>query len=115
MLAFEPGYFSVILDPSPAVMLIFCIIIGCAVSSYCYRRQEEDRFQAPIFALLIVIATTLGFGLRVNANLIMLGLVPWALCFSMVASTAVHWLVRRCNKKSYRVYEVDEKEMLLLH
>ena len=114
--AFDPGHFSVILDPSPALMLVFCIVLGCSVSSFCYRRQEKDKFQAPIFALVNTAATVFGFGLGINANLIMLGLIPWALCFSMVFSTTVHWLVRRCSKRrSYYVYEVIEKEILLRH
>jgi hypothetical protein len=114
--AFDPGYFSFILDPSPALMLAFCLVLGCSVSSFCYRRQEQDNFQAPIFVLVITAATMFGFGLGINANLIMLGLIPWALCFSMVFSTTVHWLVRRCSKRrSYYVYEVDEKEVLIRH
>lgn len=114
--AFDPGYFSFILDPSPALMLAFCLVLGCSVSSFCYRRQEQDKFQAPIFVLVITAATIFGFGLGINANLIMLGLIPWGLCFSMVFSTTVHWLVRRCTKrKSYYVYEVDEKEVLIRH
>lgn len=112
--AFDPGHFSFILDPSPVLMLVFCLVLGCSVSSFCYRRQEHDKFQAPIFVFVIIAATIFGFGLGINANLIMLGLIPWALCFSMVFSTTVHWLVRRCSKRrSYFVYEVDEKEALL--
>lgn len=114
--AFDPGHFGFILDPSPALMLVFCLVLGCSVSSFCYRRQEQDKFQAPIFVLVIIAATTFGFGLGINANLIMLGLIPWALCFSMVFSTTVHWLVRRCSKhRRYYTFEVDEKEVLLRH
>jgi hypothetical protein len=114
--ALDPGHFSVILDPSPALMLVFCLVLGCSVSSFCYRRQEQDKFQAPIFVLVITAATIFGFGLGINANLIMLGLIPWALCFSMGFSAIVHWLVRRCSKRrSYCVYEVDGKEVLLRH
>ena len=114
--AFDPGYFSFILDPSPALMLAFCLVLGCSVSSFCYRRQDQDKFQAPIFVLVITAATIFGFGLGINANLIMLGLIPWALCFSMAFSTTVHWLVRRCSKcRSHFVYEIDEKEVLIRH
>lgn len=97
-------------------MLVFCLILGCSVSSFCYRRQEQDKFQAPIFVLIIITATIFGFGLGINANLIMLGLIPWALCLSMVFSTAVHWLLRRCSqRRSYYTFEADEKEMLFQH
>jgi uncharacterized membrane protein YoaK (UPF0700 family) len=114
--AFNPGHFSFILDPSPALMLVFSLVLGCSISSFCYRRQEQDKFQGPIFVLVITAATIFGFGLGINANLIMLGLIPWALCFSMVFSTSVHWLVRRCSKRmSYCTSVDDEKEVLLRH
>jgi hypothetical protein len=112
--AFDPGHFSFILDPSPALMLAFCLVLGCSVSSFCYRRQEQDKFQAPIFVLIITVAAIFGFEVGINANLIMLGLIPWALCFSMLFSTTVHWLVRRCSRRrSYFVYKIDEKEALI--
>jgi hypothetical protein len=112
--AFDPGHFSLILDPSPELMLAFCLVLGCSVSSFYYRHQEQDKFQAPIFVLVITATTAFGFGVGINANLIMLGLIPWALCFSMAFSTTIHWLVRRCNKRrSHFVYEIDEKEMLI--
>lgn len=114
--AFDPGHFSFILDPSPALMLASCLVLGCSVSSFCYRNQERDNFQVPIFVLVIITATAFGFGLGINANLITLGLIPWALCFSMVSSTTVHWLVRRCSKRrSHFVYKMDEKEVLIRH
>ncbi|KAG0650843.1 hypothetical protein D0Z07_2281 [Hyphodiscus hymeniophilus] len=114
--AFDPGYCSFILDPSPVLMLVFCIVLGCSVSSFCYRHQEQDRAQAPIFIFTVVTAATFGLELRISANVIMLELIPWVLCFSMVFSTAVHWLLRRCSKRtSHLVYEIDEKDVLLRH
>jgi hypothetical protein len=92
-------------------MLGSCLLLGCSISSFAYRRQEDDHYQTPIFVLAITAASIFGLSLGINANMIMLGLIPWALCFSMVFSTAVHWLVRRCSgKRSYIVYELDEKE-----
>ena len=97
-------------------MLASCLILGCAISSFAYRRQEQDRYQNPIFILAITAASIFGLGMGVNTNLIMLGLIPWALCFSMVFSCTVHWLVRRCSPRPrYIFYEINEKEALLHH
>lgn len=80
-------------------MLGACLLLGCSVSSFAYRRQEEDRFQTLIFMVSLVAATLFGMALEVNANLIMLGLIPWALCLAMIFSVATHWLVKRCSKQ----------------
>ena len=42
----------------PAWMLAACLLLGCYVSSSIYRRQDEHSFQAPVFALAILAATT---------------------------------------------------------
>jgi len=112
--AFDPGHLGFILDPSPTLMLLFCVVLGCSVSSFYYRHQERDKIQAPLFILILTAVTIFSFGLGVNVNLIMLGIVPWALCFSMGLSTTVHWIVRRCRKRwSHFVYGIDEKEALI--
>jgi len=116
VLAFDPGHFSLILDPPPALMLFCCLALGCSISSFCYRRQEDDAFQTPIFVLAITGATIFGLGMGVSSNLIMLGLIPWACCFAMVFSTTLHWLVRRCSRRtSVLVCQIDEKEVLMRH
>jgi len=95
-------------------MLGSCLLLGCSISSFAYRRQEDDRFQTPIFVLAITAAAMFGFGWGVNPNLIMLGLIPWALCGAMVGSAMVHWLVRRCSRRTRLVLrEVGEKEVLI--
>ncbi len=78
-------------------MLGACILLGCAVSSFAYRRQEHDNYQTLIFILYITSGTAFGAWLGVTANVIMLGLIPWALCMAMISSVAVHWIVRRCT------------------
>jgi hypothetical protein len=114
--AFDPGHFSFILDPSPALMLFSCLILGCSISSFAYRRQDHDKLQTPIFVLAITTASTFGFGMGVNANLIMLGLIPWALCFAMIFSATVHWLARRCSRRtSFILCDIEEKQVLLHH
>jgi predicted membrane protein len=90
-------------------MLACCLVLGCSISSFAHRRREQDKFQTPIFVLAITVASILGLGFGINTNLIMLGLIPWALCFAMVLSCSLHWLVRRYSGHS-RVYEIDEKD-----
>jgi len=52
----------------------------------------------------------------VNANVIMLGVIPWALCLAMIGSVATHWLIRRCSRDRNIIYteihcsEQGEKE-----
>ncbi|TVY57898.1 hypothetical protein LCER1_G001438, partial [Lachnellula cervina] len=87
LLAFNPGHMPFILDPSPPLMLAACLALGCAISSFAYRRQEHDRYQAPIFILAITAATLCGLLLDVGSDVVMLGLIPWAVCVAMGAST----------------------------
>ncbi|KAF8860766.1 hypothetical protein BDZ45DRAFT_298404 [Acephala macrosclerotiorum] len=107
--------FNFILDPPPALMLGACLLLGCSVSSFAYRRQEEDRYQTLIFIISLVAATLFGMALEVSANLVMLGLIPWALCLAMTFSIATHWLIKRCRKQGVyarvRCCETGEKEM----
>ncbi|KAK0102519.1 hypothetical protein ONS95_006133 [Cadophora gregata] len=94
-------YFSFVLDPSPALMLFACLILGCSISSFAYRRQREDNYQDLIFVLAVTFSTIFGLVLGINANLIMLGLIPWALCIAMMCSVAIHWAARRRTRKIY--------------
>ena len=101
-------------DPSPALMLSCCLILGCSVSSFIYRRQKHDIFQTHLFLVVTGIATTLGVGMRVHSNLIMLALIPWALCFAMITSSLGHWLLRTYGRQRPKVlYEFDEREILI--
>jgi hypothetical protein len=98
-------------------MLGSCLVLGCSISSFAYRRQESDRFQAPVFALAITIALTAGIAFGVNADLILLGLIPWALCFAMGASVVLHAFLRRTwglrKRYNYVSCERGEKEVPL--
>lgn len=110
VLAFITGPFTLIFDPDPVTMLACCLVLGCSVSSFFYRRQEQDKFQTPIFLLVIAVAA-LGWGLGINSNIIMLVLVPLGLCFTMVFSSIVHWLLdRSCRCKCCYVSGTDSKE-----
>ncbi len=110
----DEGYFDFILDPSPTLMLGACLLLGCSISSFAYRRQGDDRYQTPVFALSVAAATVSGLALGVSTNLIMLGLIPWSLCTAMVVSVVVHWGVRRCGRREYTVInycELGEKDV----
>ncbi|CAG8959067.1 hypothetical protein HYFRA_00012848 [Hymenoscyphus fraxineus] len=89
--AFGSGYFTFILDPPPAVLLGACIIEGCAISSFAYRRQATDKYQVPIFLLAISGATIIGIAFNIDANIIMLAVIPWSICFAMITSCIGHW------------------------
>ncbi|KAF7895330.1 hypothetical protein EAF00_007144 [Botryotinia globosa] len=92
---FNSGSLGVILDPYALSLLVSCVLLGCSISSFTHRRQGHDRCQSLILAFAILTATTIGFGLGIDSNLIMLGFVPWALILAMVLSVFVHWTVRR--------------------
>jgi drug/metabolite transporter (DMT)-like permease len=85
-------------DPSPQSMIGACILFGCALSSYSYRRQETDSYQTAIFGLAGGCAVALGLALEIAGNLIMMGYVPWALCLAMLVS----WLSHSFARKSWR-------------
>ncbi|KAF7918098.1 hypothetical protein EAE99_009085 [Botrytis elliptica] len=92
---FNSGSLGVMLDPYALSLLASCILLGCSISSFTHRRQGQDRCQSLILVFAILTATTIGFGLGINSNLIMLGFVPWALILAMILSVFVHWTVRR--------------------
>ncbi|KAJ2902563.1 hypothetical protein MKZ38_000393 [Zalerion maritima] len=87
---------ALIVNPSPALVLASCLVLGCSVSSFIHRRQDHDPAQTAVFATFVVFAVVLGrAGLGANANFIVLGCVPWALCAAMPVSLAVHFFTRR--------------------
>lgn len=110
ILGFITGPLSFILDPHPATLLVCCLILGCSVSSFMYRRQEQDKYQTRIFLFVMAAAIASGLGSGINYNLVMLVFVPFGLCFAMGFSLTVHWLLeRRWRRKSQYVYEIDSK------
>jgi hypothetical protein len=109
ILAFDLGHFSFILGPPFVVFFVFCLVLGRSVASFTYRRHQ-DEFQIPIFLLIIIATPTMGWALGINANLIMMVLIPWGLCFAMAFSCILRWLLERRRHKIYNVYEMDIKE-----
>lgn len=92
------GNFGFILDPSPFSLFASCLLLGGSISSFAHRRQGRDQCQSLIFVFAILAATTIGLGLGTNANLIMLGFIPWALIFAMIFSVFVHSTIRRYSR-----------------
>lgn len=84
-------------------MLSSCIALGCSISSFAYRRQEEDRFQSLIFVAGIIAATVLGLSVEMDASLVMLALIPAALVAAMITSTSMHWALRRLRTSSLNI------------
>lgn len=102
----EEGHFSFMLNPPPALMLASCLVLGCAISSFAYRRQDRDKLQTPIFIATITLACIIGFAWDLNANLIMLAMIPWALCMAMVLCTVVNSMVENLSRRRIMYAEV---------
>jgi len=81
-------------------MLAASLLFGCSISSFLYRRQQRDTFQKPIFILTVTLAVLASLSVGITPNLVMLGVIPWALCLAMVVSVSVHWIVRRCSRRT---------------
>jgi len=105
---------GLLLRPSPGLMLGSCLVLGCSISSFVYRRQETDPFQGVIFFCLILWAVALGSALDASENLIMLGFVPWAFCAGMPLSVTSHSIARWLqSRRAAEVEARDEKTQLL--
>lgn len=81
--------------PAPGLMLGACILLGCCLSSFAHRRQDEDCYQAVVVVLLAIWGAALGKAIGASANMITLGFIPWALCAAMPLSFFGHAVVRR--------------------
>jgi hypothetical protein len=88
-----------ITHPAPGLMLGSCILLGCCLSSFAHRRQDEDRYQAAILIWLALWGAALGKAIGASANMITLGFVPWALCAAMPLSLMGHAVLRRVGRR----------------
>ena len=95
------------------VMLFPCLVLGCSVSSFAYRRQGRDHLQAIVFTLFILGALIVGFATKASPNLILLAYLPWAVCMAMAASYSGHRLVTRLRMRAAERSEDSEKNELL--
>src|SRR6266566_5179665 len=78
-------------QPSPELLLVACLVLGCSVSSFLHRRQAEDQYQLLVFILCIACAVFLAWG--GPADVILLRYIPWAMCAAMAISYYGHSLV----------------------
>ncbi|KAH9908903.1 hypothetical protein F4778DRAFT_203008 [Xylariomycetidae sp. FL2044] len=95
---------------SPGLVLCSCLVLGCSLSSYTHRRRDEDQYQTVVFAVWIVWATCIAWTTGISADVIMLGVVPWACCVAMLTSYIGHFVMRRSVLKTRSQYEQFEDE-----
>ena len=85
-----------------------CIMFGCSVSSFVYRRQEKDPAQQYVFVVLVLYAVVVGWGLRTGAEVVQLVYVTWAMTLAMPICVAVFWL--RVSLANRRVDSFVQRE-----
>ncbi|KAI5867049.1 hypothetical protein GGS23DRAFT_303028 [Durotheca rogersii] len=92
---------EVLWHASPGLALGSCLVLGCCLSSYAHRRRDQDQYQTIVFAIWIVWAVWVGWGIGTSADVVTLGIVPWALCAAMLSSFVGHlgarWLATRAR------------------
>lgn len=93
-------------------MLFSCLVFGCCVSSFSHRRQSQDPFQFVVYLVVIGSASLVGYGVRANVYLVLLGYLPWATCTAMAISIAGHGLYRRLRVGSGNTQGDEEKVRL---
>ncbi|OIW34525.1 hypothetical protein CONLIGDRAFT_709848 [Coniochaeta ligniaria NRRL 30616] len=99
--------------PAPKLVLISALGFGCCVSSFGYRRQREDPFQAVVFALVVGTVATVAYGLGESPNMMLLGYMPFATCAAMIFSLCGHAIVRWTRPEKGNKIENQEKLQLL--
>lgn len=103
------------LGPSSGVMFISCLVLGFCVSSFLYRHQKDDQYQALVFTSAIAGSVLAGQIAGAGMNLILLGFVPWALCTAMFLSVCGHAVLRWVDTQHCAEnVAVDDKTTLLL-
>ncbi|KAI1484908.1 hypothetical protein F5X96DRAFT_683235 [Biscogniauxia mediterranea] len=71
-------------NTSPGLVLGSSLILGCCLSSYTYGRRERDHHQLTVFAAWVIWAVCVGWSVGCSANMVTLGILPWALCIAMI-------------------------------
>ncbi|KAI0382072.1 hypothetical protein F5Y04DRAFT_57433 [Hypomontagnella monticulosa] len=82
---------------SPGLALGSCLVLGCCLSSFIHRRRELDQYQPIVFVIWITWAIFIGWGIGASANMVTLGIVPWASCAAMLSSFFGHAGARRAS------------------
>jgi hypothetical protein len=76
-------------------MLGCSLMLGCAQVSFVRRHQGFDKYQICIL-LVFIISTVIWFVMTVDyTNIIMIGMIQWAVSFGVVLSTFVYGIGRR--------------------
>lgn len=102
------------LGPSSGVMFTSCLVLGFCVSSFIYRHQKDDQYQALVFTSAIVGSVISGKIAGAGLNLILLGFLPWSLCTAMFLSICGHALLRMVDTHDCEeTMAVDDKTALL--
>lgn len=101
------------LSPSPGVMFTSSLVLGCCVSSFLYRHQKDDSYQALVFTSAIIGSVVVGQIAGADLDLILLGFLPWALCTAMFLSVCGHALLRWMDTACAGDAAVDDKTALL--
>jgi hypothetical protein len=98
-----------LLHPSAALVLSSCLLFGCCVASFFYRRRTMDPWQGLVFVVFIAWAAAVGYGVGASANLIVLGFLPWATCAAMLVSMLVQSLTRSVrSRRSARKIQMEK-------
>ncbi|RYP54735.1 hypothetical protein DL768_000559 [Monosporascus sp. mg162] len=99
--------------PSGGLMLGSCLVLGCCLSSYTHRRGGRDPYQPLVFMAWAAWAACIGLGFGCSADMVMLGLLPWALCAAVLSSYLGHAAVARWLAARRRKCETEAVLLLL--
>ncbi|KUI66534.1 hypothetical protein VM1G_01832 [Cytospora mali] len=105
---------SLRIHPSPGIMFMGCLILGCSVSCFLYRHHHDDQYQPLVFTVIIAGSVVLGHLVGATLNMIMLGFVPWAACIAMVLSAYGHALLRWLRARSLPAGKSPDEKAIIL-
>ena len=75
-------------------MVAACLIYGTALNGY-YHLHKNDRYQLCFILGGVVSAFAVGWASQNDVHGISMVLMPWYLIFSLMSSTAFHYLQRK--------------------
>jgi hypothetical protein len=82
-----PFVLPLVAEPSQSAVLVAGIVMGLAVSSFLFRRQQRRNQGLAFLAVPIAVGAT-GLVLGASSHLVMLVLVPWTVCACMLVALA---------------------------
>lgn len=108
--------FDFLNNVSPGLALGSCLVLGCCLSSYVHRRRDQDQYQTIVFVIWITWSICIGWRVGASANMVTLGVIPWAACAAMLSSFFGHvgarWFSARekCECQSVSITATEKKE-----